>query len=218
MTPATLPLISLLEAVTPPGAFAAALCDNGQCLPLLPEEAGFVERAAAKRQREFVLGRACARAALAALGQGEAMLPRKEDGAPLWPDGIVGSISHTDGNAVALVAPANRFRGLGVDVERQGRVTPELYRHIFAAEERAWLESLAAPARDALAGLLFSAKEASCKVWLGLHGGSQPFTGILVTMMDQGFTARFPGRGYGPLSGRFARGEKLVLAAAWDAA
>ena len=56
------------------------------------------------------LGRACARAALANLGQGEAVIGIDEAGAPLWPAGVVGSITHTKGYAAALVAKA-RFSG-----------------------------------------------------------------------------------------------------------
>ncbi|HJR56967.1 MAG TPA: 4'-phosphopantetheinyl transferase superfamily protein [Rhizomicrobium sp.] len=211
-------LQGLLQAVTPAGAFAAGLADTGQAVQSYPEETLLMTNAVAKRQREFMLGRACARAALAPIGHGAAMLGRKADGAPLWPDGIVGSISHTDGQAVALAARDREFRGLGVDVERRGRVTPDLYRHIFESEERTQLEAMPASGRDALAALLFSAKEASCKIWLGSHGGPQPFTGIRITLAGTDFTAQFPMRGYATLQGRAALGESLVLAAAWEPA
>ena len=95
-------------------------------------------------------------------------------------------------------------------------MTPDLYRHIFEAEERAGLDAMPPLGRDDLAALLFSAKEASCKIWLSLHGAPQPFTGIRITMMGTDFTAQFPARGYLPLQGRTALGESLVLAAAWD--
>jgi 4'-phosphopantetheinyl transferase EntD len=208
----------LLEAVRPPDAFAAGISDCGQKLQAHPLESAFIAKAAPKRQREFILGRACARAAMAALGQGEAAIARKDDGGPLWPDGVVGSISHADGFAVALSAPQARFRGLGVDVERQGRVVAGLYRHVFGDEEIAHLVGLPAGLRDGVASLMFSAKEACCKLWLGLHGGPQPFTGIRVTMAGADFTAGFPARGYRSLQGRAASSEGLVLAAAWEAA
>jgi 4'-phosphopantetheinyl transferase EntD len=173
--------------------------------------------AAAKRQREFALGRACARAALARLGHDNAALRRKADGAPSWPDGIVGSISHTQGLAVALAAAAKVIRGLGVDVEQEGRVTPALYRHLFDPEERAQLAGLSEAGRDRQAALLFSAKEACCKIWLARHEAPQPFTGIHVIMTGMDFTAQFPARGYVPLRGRAGFGGRMVLAAAWDA-
>jgi 4'-phosphopantetheinyl transferase EntD len=208
----------MLQSVAPPGAFAAGMTDTGQPVPFYPEESVFVAGAVAKRQREFALGRACARRALAALGQGEMMIARKGDGAPLWPRDVVGSISHTDGYAVALAAPVGRFRGLGVDVERRGRVVPPLYGHLFEDAERQLLQRLPPAERDALAALLFSAKEACCKIWLSRHGGPLPFTGIRVVMTEANFIAHVPARGYGPLTGRAALADKLVLAAAWDAA
>jgi 4'-phosphopantetheinyl transferase EntD len=207
----------LLAAVTPPGAFAALLADTGQELKPHPEEALLTAHAAAKRQREFALGRACARVALARLGHGNAALTRKSDGAPLWPGGIVGSISHTQGLAVALAAPAEAFRGLGVDVEQEGRVVPALYRQLFDSEEQAQLAGMPEAGRDTLAALLFSAKEACCKIWLTRHEALQPFTGIHVTMTGMDFTAQFPARGYIPLRGRTGLGGGMVLAAAWDA-
>ena len=208
---------ALLRTITPPGAFAALLADTGQTLKPHPGEALLMAHAVAKRQREFALGRACARAALARLGHGKAALGRKADGAPLWPDGIVGSISHTQTHAVALAAPAEAFRGLGVDVEQEGRVTPALYRHLFDSEERAQLAGMPEAGRHTLAALLFSAKEACCKIWLTRHEASQPFTGIHVTMTGMDFTAQFPARGYVPLRGRAGFGGSMVLAAAWDA-
>jgi 4'-phosphopantetheinyl transferase EntD len=209
---------ALLRAVTPPGVFSASLADNGQSLQPHVAEAALMTHAAPGRRREFALGRACARAALAGLGHGHAMLGRRGDGAPLWPGGVVGSISHTQGLAVALAASAGDFRGLGVDVERHGRVTPDLYRQLFDAGERTQLAGMAEADRDRLAALCFSAKEACCKIWLDRHGASLPFTVIRVVMTGGNFTAECPARNYVPLTGRAALGDGLVLAAAWDAA
>src|SRR5580692_7617313 len=74
--------------------------------------------AVASRRAEFVAGRLCAREALAALGAPSTRVPRGIDGAPEWPTGFVGSISHTAELAFAAVAPAAEARGLGLDVER----------------------------------------------------------------------------------------------------
>jgi 4'-phosphopantetheinyl transferase EntD len=209
---------ALLRAVIPPGVFSASLADGGQSLQLQGAETALMIHAASSRQREFALGRACARAALAALGHGDAMLGRRADGAPLWPCGVVGSISHTRGLAVALAAPADAFRGLGVDVEQQGRVTPDLYRLLFDSGERTQLAGMAEPDRDRLAALCFSAKEACCKIWLDRHGASLPFTAIRVTMAGGDFIAECPARNHAPLAGRAALGDGLVLAVAWAAA
>lgn len=71
-----------------------------------------------KRRAEFVAGRLCARAALAALGAPVAEIPIGAMRAPVWPDGFVGSITHTQRLAAAAVARASDLRSLGLDIER----------------------------------------------------------------------------------------------------
>src|SRR5438874_13378259 len=73
--------------------------------PLLGPEAAAVASAVPSRQREFATGRACARQALAALGVAPVPLDRGAGGAPAWPAGGVGSITHCAGYRGAAVAP-----------------------------------------------------------------------------------------------------------------
>ena len=80
--------------------------------------------AAPKRQRDFALGRACAHAALAKLGHGDAVIGRADKAHRSGPIGMVGSITHTKGYAAALVASAAAFPGIGVDAERVGGRDP----------------------------------------------------------------------------------------------
>ena len=89
--------------------------------------------AAQKRRRDFALGRACARAALSALGRGDAVIGRDDNGAPQWPAGVLGSITHTKGYAAALVAETHDAGGVGVDAERVGGVTQDLWPRLFDA-------------------------------------------------------------------------------------
>lgn len=70
-----------------------------------------------KRQAEYLAGRLCARQALLQL-TGVASVPAVgADRAPCWPAGVVGSITHGDGWAAAVVAHAGDYQGLGLDVE-----------------------------------------------------------------------------------------------------
>lgn len=76
-------------------------------------------RGVAKRQAEYLAGRLCAREALRQLC-GQALVPgRSEDGVPLWPAGTLGSISHGAGQAVAIAASSEQWRGLGLDLEKR---------------------------------------------------------------------------------------------------
>lgn len=77
-----------------------------------------IQASVPKRRREFMAGRACAREALNALGLASISdLAIGVMGAPAWPPGFVGSISHSAGLAVAAAAHARDVRSLGVDVE-----------------------------------------------------------------------------------------------------
>lgn len=123
-----------------------------------------IERSVAKRQAEFLAGRLCARAALAQLGLPEVAITIGEDRAPVWPQGVTGAITHGQGWAAAIVAPAGCQRGLGLDAEallEPGRAQ-RLAGEILTPAE---LERLPTdPAQAALAiTLTFSLKESLFK-------------------------------------------------------
>jgi 4'-phosphopantetheinyl transferase EntD len=196
-----------MAQILTPGLFGAELYDTGQSLPLHPAEERHVAGAAEKRRRDFALGRACAHLVLAQLKCDSGPILKGENGAARWLAGLVGSITHTRGYAAALVAQAADFSGLGVDAERTGGVTPDLWPRLFVPGEREYLSGQ----RDAdrAATILFSAKEAchkaGCERALRFHD-------LHVALADGCFIAR---RGTEEFQGRFASDGDLVLAAAW---
>lgn len=161
-------------ALFPPGVTGAELQDLSEAPEPLPEEQPLVQRAVDKRRREFAAGRACARSALGQLGI-EPQPILADDRAPRWPQGAVGSITHTDGYAAAVAGSRDGFAGLGLDAECSDRVKPRLWKQIAGEEEVRWLEKDAALA-DLHGTILFSAKEAFYKAqysvsqaWVGFH-------------------------------------------------
>ena len=200
--------MALLARILVPELFGAEMADAGQPVFLFPQEEALVEKAALKRRREFALGRACAHAALEKLGCEPAVIGRSANGAPLWPKGIVGSITHTKDYAAALAGKARHFSGIGVDAERIGGVTPDLWPRLFDESERDHLLSLDEAAQREAATLIFSAKEACYKVW----GGTLGFRDIHVTPGENSFTAVRSGQ---TLQGRYAVRDDLMLTAAW---
>jgi 4'-phosphopantetheinyl transferase EntD len=152
-----------IEALFPDGVAAAELRVSADPSLLEPEEAAGIARAAPKRVREFTAGRLCARAALARFGVVGFAVRAATDRRPLWPDGLVGSITHTLGFRAAVVAEHARFIGVGLDTERARAVKPELWRKICVEAEIDWLESLPTDERIRAAALIFSAKEAFYK-------------------------------------------------------
>ncbi|KAA1184947.1 4'-phosphopantetheinyl transferase family protein [Photorhabdus heterorhabditis] len=74
-------------------------------------------KAVNKRRAEYLAARYCARQLLAQLGQPEFNLISGNDRAPIWPQGICGSVSHSAQHAIVLAAPQTNNRLIGVDIE-----------------------------------------------------------------------------------------------------
>jgi 4'-phosphopantetheinyl transferase EntD len=138
---------------------------------LLPEERAAIGQAVGKRRREFATGRACAHEALQKLGIARQAIVPGEGGAPAWPPGIVGSITHCEGYRACAVAMAEDFVSIGIDAEPNQSLRPELLPDIALPSEIEWLDRLR---RDdpsvSWDRLLFSIKETVYKAWFPLAG------------------------------------------------
>jgi 4'-phosphopantetheinyl transferase EntD len=127
-------------------------------------ERPLIEKAVEKRRREFSAGRSCARQALREFGFADSPIMHDENGAPLWPQGIVGSITHCGTYAAAAAARGSRLHGLGIDMETVSRVSPAIKGKILTAAEEHCLRQQPDPAaQQRLLALVFSAKEAIYK-------------------------------------------------------
>jgi 4'-phosphopantetheinyl transferase EntD len=190
---------------------------------LFPEEEAVVARAVDKRRREFTAARACARAGLARLGVPPAPILPGARGAPQWPAGIVGSMTHCAGYRGSAVARAEEILTLGVDAEPDDRLPAGVLDAVAAADERAGLDALASAAPGpSWDRLLFCAKEAVYKAWFPLTERWLGFADAAVTIdHERGtFAARLlvegPVLGGRPLTGftgRWLARDGLLLAA-----
>ncbi|MDR7384920.1 4'-phosphopantetheinyl transferase family protein [Promicromonospora iranensis] len=187
--------------------------------PLTPPEARVIAAAVPSRRREFAAGRACARAALEELGHHDWPLlpgPRRE---PLWPDGVVGSISHCPGLAVAVAARSADTLAIGIDVETDAPLPADVVGSVMDAGEADAIERLAV--QDAVTPwgrLLFSAKESVYKAWYPLRHEWLGFEEAGIELSTNGtFLARIRRADTAPLpravSGRWARGNGVVVTA-----
>ena len=137
---------------------------NGLRSMLFPEEMAAIANAVEKRQREFAGGRACAREAFAALGLPPMAIPSGADRAPIWPKGVVGSISHSSTWCVAAVAlQSDGIRSIGVDIEELEPLEEAFAADICVDFERRWLDRQPSDQRGLLLKALFSAKECAYK-------------------------------------------------------
>ncbi len=130
---------------------------------LWPCESELVRKAVPRRAREFAAGRRVARALLARLGAGGAPLLAHPDRSPSWPAGVVGSITHAADLCAVVVARSGAVTGLGVDVEPDGPLEPELWPRICTPRERESLLQGDAESSGRRARLVFSAKESVYK-------------------------------------------------------
>lgn len=134
---------------------------------LLPEqERLLVHDAVSVRREELAVGRLRAHAALRMLGADVVVVGRGERGEPIWPEGVVGSITHCDGFAAAVVTREIWHSGIGIDVEPALGLPSEVLGEVTSPAEREHLAELTrlAPSTP-WDRLLFCAKEACYKTW-----------------------------------------------------
>ena len=108
------------------------------------------------------------------------------DRQPVWPESLIGSITHTQGFCAAVVAERARLIGVGVDSEVAGALKRALWPSICVAAETAWLGALLPVERAAAATLIFSAKEAFFKCQYPVVGEWLNFHDLCVKPLDWG--------------------------------
>jgi len=160
----------MIERILPSRVTAAESFGDDPAAELFPQERVVVARATESRRREFATARACARVALAGLGWPAVAVLPGPGGAPQWPEGVTGSITHCAGYCAAAVGLTRDVVSLGVDAEPNEPLPDHGMLDLIALyEERVRLGQLAA----AMPGicwdrLLFSAKESVYKTWFPL--------------------------------------------------
>lgn len=129
----------------------------------LPQQ---IVRSVRKRQAEFFFGRLAARRALFTCGLAQCDVAIGSSREPVWPEHVVGSISHSGYIAAAVALAGSAHRGIGIDLE-------PILRHDLLATVRATVLSereyalLCAAAGsysiEILCTVVFSAKESFFK-------------------------------------------------------
>ncbi|WP_308403814.1 4'-phosphopantetheinyl transferase family protein [Streptomyces rhizoryzae] len=138
---------------------------------LFPGEREWAAAMPPARRREFATARHCARRAALRLGAAPAPLLPGEGGAPRWPAGLVGSLTHCHGYRAAALARAAAVRAVGIDAEPHRPLPSGMLARIALPEERQDQRTLrAADPAVCWDRLLFCAKEAVYKVWSPLTG------------------------------------------------
>jgi 4'-phosphopantetheinyl transferase EntD len=214
----------VLEQILPPQVAVAEAFGELPGAELFPEEEAAIARAVPRRRREFATARGCARAALAKLGEPPVPILRAPEGAPLWPAGVAGSITHCDGYRAAAVARTSDIAAVGVDAEPDEALPGGVLDVVSLPRERAHIAGLSGrqPGVAHWDRLLFCAKESVYKAWFPLAQRWLGFEEAEVVIDADGgtFTARLlvpgplvAGSPLTCLHGRWRAGHGLVAAA-----
>lgn len=190
----------MIESILPNGVVSAELFADPPGLTPHPLEAPLVAKAVDKRKREFTSARHCARVAMEKLGVEPAPIMRGKSGAPQWPKGVVGSLTHCDGYRGAVLAYSMQVRSVGIDAEPHGPLPDGVLGAVSLESEREWLATVG---REDVHWdrVLFCAKEATYKAW-------EPLTGRWLGFEDAHITFERTGSG-DDISGTF-HSELLV--------
>ncbi|AEU37576.1 4'-phosphopantetheinyl transferase [Granulicella mallensis MP5ACTX8] len=184
---------TLMGTIVPAGIYCSEQVGrlSGSLLPAEEELLG--PRTVDKRRIEFAAGRTCARGALRLLGRPSAPLMQGKRHEPLWPEGIVGSITHCKNYCAAAVAGTKAYATIGIDAEPNEPLPAGTLKLIARPRELAWIASR--KEQDVCWDrLLFSIKESIYKVWYPLekcwlefdqveiqvHTGTQTFQAIVL--------------------------------------
>lgn len=212
--------ITVLEGLFPEQVRCVIAAEFPAQFRLLPAERDSAERMSARRRIEFVQGRSCARVALAGLGYPDCPVPQGPDRAPVWPDRVVGSISHCAGKAAAAVAHREDVGGLGLDLELIEELDQPLVPMICREDEQAGLGS--GDIRLLTAKLVFSAKESVFKCVYPRIRRFIDFleVGIRLDLDANTFSARPHSRDldadlFGRVRGRFGQSGNLFVTACY---
>jgi 4'-phosphopantetheinyl transferase EntD len=214
----------VIETLLPRAVVAVEAFEDEAEAHLLPEEKALVGAAVDSRRREFATGRSCARRALAQLGVVAGPIVAGAAGEPVWPPGVVGSITHCLGYRAAVVANATHVATVGIDAEPNAPLPTGVVAAIASKRERMQVLQLGAEnAGVSWERLLFSAKESAYKAWYPLALRWLDFDEADVTLhpMEETFGVKLlsqglqlpDGRSLSDLNGRWAVRDGLILTA-----
>jgi 4'-phosphopantetheinyl transferase EntD len=159
----------MLDLILPAGVESQERFGEPTDDQLFPEEEKIIAQAVRARRREYAAVRSCARVCLGRLGYPPVPILPGVGGAPIWPAGIRGSMTHCAGYAAAAVGVHPPICGIGIDAEPDAPLPDGVLDLVATAAEQ---DHLAGTQPDGLNWdrLLFSAKEAVYKAWFPLVG------------------------------------------------
>ncbi len=158
-----------------------------------------------KRKTEYVLGRLAAREAILALGMC-GKVTRDEVGKPVWPKGVVGSITHKNSWGMAITALKANYQSVGIDLEEINEGIRKIENKVCTDLEKKWIYENPLEFDQRLTSL-FAAKEALFKCLNPISKKFFGFQDATCKWNETGFTATLNIE----LSAKFTEGSKIEI-------
>lgn len=160
--------------------FEVSLCHQARG-DLYPREKVQAAKYAEKRLAEFTASRTLARRLLGQIGVEPTEILSGDHREPLWPEGVVGTISHSSEIVIVAVAKAGDVKSIGVDIEVRDQLKKELWDKILNPSELKILATLDAKESGPMSLLFFSTKESFYKAQFPI---TQEFIGFDALDLD----------------------------------
>ena len=212
LPPLTLPMQGALNQLDVFDGLWIAFTDVVERTYDLPDA---IRDSAPSRRREFGAGRLCAAHAARRAGASDPVVIGRKQRQPVWPDGLVGSITHSASVAGAACARRTGYRGVGIDIETIARMRLELHATVLTAREAdlAAARAVCSP----YAARAFCAKEAGYKA---INPTTGQFIGFKEAEIDfddpdasvTPFTIRYLGDHAGSRALHAGRGISVIVA------
>ncbi|MBT2488598.1 4'-phosphopantetheinyl transferase superfamily protein [Streptomyces sp. ISL-96] len=213
----------VIQGILPARVFGEELFVDLPSADLYAAEVDALGAVSYGRRMEFASVRHCARRAMTGLGLPAAPVVPSQSGAPQWPAGVVGSMTHCSGYRAAALAHRSDLHSIGIDAEPHGPLPSGTLGKVALPSERAHLAELSGgEPRVHWDKVLFTAKESTYKAWFPLTGRPLGFKDAEITLDPEQGTFDVRLRTQGPLtdgrelsgfSGRWTIGHGIVVSA-----
>lgn len=154
---------------------------------LTVSESVFINNAVEKRKIEFSTGRFCAKKALELIGLFDAEILVGSNRQPVWPAGIVGSISHSESITGAVAGYADKVFSVGIDIEKIAAIKVDMWDLLYTIPEQQFLSNVPANNLDLFTTLIFSLKESFYKFQYPVTGAFLDFKDVELTYSGKHF-------------------------------
>lgn len=162
-----------MDLVVPEGVLAAVSEVTATRDTSALTEADGIGSVTTLRKNQFVTSRHLAKRLLSKFGCEDSQIGRTEDGAPVWPRGMCGSISYKELWCAVAVAKSPQYSSIGIDIERMEDIPCIAWDDIVSSKELQCISHTTGLPKPQIVNLAFTVKEAYFKAQYPITGDAE---------------------------------------------